>query len=474
MVVGANVYDHRVGNPWRIRFVSHQNIKVSNSQSHVWPAVRLGLAAEISALVVELDRTQWLSREQIESRQMGQLVKLLRFVVAHSPYYAKRFASSGADMDDLRSIEALRTLPLLSRHDIQSAGADFFCTRVPADQGKVSETQTSGSTGEPVRVRRSGIAQLFWHAFTLRNHFWYDLPFAARYTMIRANIREYQEHPDWGAPFVFLYETGPAQLIPINTPLDRQIELLQEFQPETLLIYPNNLGGLLDRWREEGFGLSKLRRIKTMGETLTEELRRRVAELAGEIALFDCYSSEECGAIALQCPLGEGYHVMSEALILEVLDDDDNPCAPGQIGRIVITDLHNLASPIIRYDIRDYAQLGEPCACGRGLLKLDRILGRQRNLVVKPNGDRHWPLVGFHDFGAIAPIRQYQVIQETVERLTVRFVTNEPLAHDQKTAFIRLMQGALGYEFEMEILDQRDDLPRLANGKFEEFISKVS
>ncbi len=165
---------------------------------------------------------------------------------------------------------------------------------------------------------------------------------------------------------------------------------------------------------------------------------------------------------------------MSESLILEVLDPDDNPCGPGQIGRIVVTDLHNLASPLIRYEIGDYAQVGEACSCGRGLMKLDRILGRQRNLIVKPNGDRHWPLVGFLEYDTIAPIRQYQVIQETLERITVRFVTDEPLSHDQKAAFTRLIQKSLGYEFELEILDQRDDLPRLTNGKFEEFISKVA
>jgi phenylacetate-CoA ligase len=93
---------------------------------------------------------------------------------------------------------------------------------------------------------------------------------------------------------------------------------------------------------------------------------------------------------------------------------------------------------------------------------------------LKPNGDRHWPLVGFHDFGTIAPIRQYQLIQETVERITVRFVTDEALTPDQKTAFTDLLQKTLGYQFELDILDQRDRLPLQPGGKFEEFISKVS
>ena len=107
-------------------------------------------------------------------------------------------------------------------------------------------------------------------------------------------------------------------------------------------------------------------------------------------------------------------------------------------------------------------------------MKLDDILGRQRNLVVKPNGDSHWPLVGFRNFATIAPIRQYQMVQETLERIVVHCVTDEPLLDTQKAALTDLIQTKLGYEFELEILDQRNDLPRQASGKFEEFISNVS
>jgi phenylacetate-CoA ligase len=454
--------------------VSSIDRKASNSGSHVWPPVRLGLAAEISALFVELNDSQWLSRAVLEASQMQQFRNLLQFVITHSPYYARRFLASGTRVRDFQTLESLRGLPLLSRHDLQSAGDAFFCKDLPADQGEIGVTQTSGSTGEPVRVRKTGINQLFWHTYTLRNCTWHQIPFDARYTIIRPNVDAYDEQPNWGAPFELLYETGPTQVMPIITPLTEQIDLLRKFQPETLLINPSNLRGLVDLWRDGGSGLSKLRWIKSIGETLPDELREAVAELDPGVSVIDGYSSQECGAIAIQCPDGDGYHVMSESLIVEILDQHGEPCAPGEIGRIVVTDLQNLASPIIRYDIGDYAQLGETCSCGRGLAKLDRILGRRRNLVLKPNGDRHWPLVGFHDFGTIAPIRQYQLIQETVERITVRFVTDEALTPDQKIAFTNLLQKALGYEFELDILDQRDRLPLQPGGKFEEFISKVS
>ena len=85
-----------------------------------------------------------------------------------------------------------------------------------------------------------------------------------------------------------------------------------------------------------------------------------------------------------------------------------------------------------------------------------------------------WPVVGFHDFDAVAPIRRYQMIQESLQRITVRFVTDEPLTEAHKAAFTKIIQGALGYEFELDIIDQREDLPRPANGKFEEFISRLA
>jgi len=452
--------------------VSVADTKISNSRFHSWPAIRFGLSAEISALSAELNETQWLSPEAIETRQMRQFRHLLRFVVQHSPWYARRLSAAVGNVSEFDSIESLQRLPLLSRQDLQSAGDEFYCVDVPADQGKIAETQTSGSTGEPVRIRKTGINQLFWYACTLRDHAWHEIPFDARFSAIRQSAETYSESRNWGPPYTFMLETGASQGIPITTPLTEQYNRLLDFQPEILLIYPGNLRPMLEIWRDRG-GLSSLKHIKSIGETLTDGLRQEVLEFDAGISISDTYSSEECGTIALQCPDGGGHHVMSESLILEVLDEDGVPCEPGQSGRVAVTDLQNLASPLIRYDIGDYAELGEPCSCGRGLKKISRILGRRRNLIVKPNGDRHWPMVGFQEFRSIAPIRQYQMIQETVERITVHFVCDEPLSEAQKTAFTRHIQKALGYEFELEILDQREDLPRQPGGKFAEFVCRV-
>lgn len=79
-------------------------------------------------------------------------------------------------------------------------------------------------------------------------------------------------------------------------------------------------------------------------------------------------------------------HVQSEAVLIEIVDDRGRLCSSGQSGRVIISTLHNLAMPIICYEIGDYATVGEPCECGRPHPVIETVLGRVRNLVRTPKG----------------------------------------------------------------------------------------
>ena len=118
---------------------------------------------------------------------------------------------------------------------------------------------------------------------------------------------------------------------------------------------------------------------------------------------------------------------MAETVIVEVIGADGSPCREGEIGKVVVTDLHNFASPMIRYVLGDFAEMGGRCACGRGLPTLRRILGRERNLIVKADGTRHWPLVGFHQFDEVARIRQYQFVQHSLQAIEFKVVSDAEL-----------------------------------------------
>jgi phenylacetate-CoA ligase len=140
----------------------------------------------------------------------------------------------------------------------------------------------------------------------------------------------------------------------------------------------------------------------------------------------------------------------------------------------VVSDLLNLATPLIRYDIGDYAEIGPRCPCGRGLPTLKRILGRERNLVQLPDGSRNWPLVGFHDFDAVAPVRQYQFVQHAIDEIEFKIVTDQAITRDQEERLIKIAQRALNYPFRIKIAQFRERLPIRPNGKFEEFVSKIN
>jgi phenylacetate-CoA ligase len=164
--------------------------------------------------------------------------------------------------------------------------------------------------------------------------------------------------------------------------------------------------------------------------------------------------------------------VQAESLFVEILDDGDRPCRPGQIGRVMITDLHNFAFPLIRYEIGDFAEVGETCRCGRGLPVLKRIVGRTRNMLVLPNGDKFWPSFPENQMMPIAPIRQFQIVQCSLENVSAKFAIARAPTEDEENTLREFLIGCLGHRFGLD-LDYVDEIPRSAGGKYEDFVSLV-
>ena len=140
---------------------------------------------------------------------------------------------------------------------------------------------------------------------------------------------------------------------------------------------------------------------------------------------------------------------------------------------MVVTDLHNFASPMLRYDIGDYAEVGGPCTCGRTLPTLRRILGRKRNLLMKADGTRFLPRAGFETFHEIAPIQQYQVVQHALDDIEFKLVAVDPLTPAQEEAFADTLRKALQFEGRIRVVQSREYLPDSIAGKYEDFICKL-
>jgi len=424
--------------------------------------------------------TEWLEPEVLLERQSRQLGRLIQHAYDTSSFYRGRLDSVGLSPANIRGPAQWRRIPLLTRADLQVHFAEIRSHRVPPEHGPQSELFTSGSTGRPVLVIGTGVTQLFWNCCTLRDHLWHRRADSAVLAAIRsfagdtAKAPEGISAPDWGTATHGLVNTGPSHSLSIHSTIGEQAAWLQRIQPDYLLTYPSNLLALIEDSQVRGWRLDRLREARTFGELLEPRVRQ-ACRAAWGVKIVDMYSSQEVGYIALQCPESDRYHVQAENVLVEILDDAGQPCPPGQIGRVIVTALHNFALPLLRYDIGDFAELAPRCSCGRGLPTLERIVGRQRNMLRLPGGERRWPsieLANTSDIADFPPIHQFQLIQHSLKSLELLLVALRPLTPPEEEKLRGWVLAAVGYPFEVAIR-YVDSIPRSAQGKFEDFRSEL-
>ncbi len=442
-----------------------------------WPAVPGPAASMRLALLQQLEQSQWWSAEALRAQQDRQLSLLLRHAAATVPFYRERLAGIGPRPGQPLAPDAWNRIPLLRREDIQQAGPALHSQVVPRAHRPLHKITTSGATGKPVAVQTTRATRLFWDVFTLRDHHWHRRDFSGTLAAIRSYPDGKALYPGgvrgrgWAPVASAIFHTGPAHGLAITTSAENQVEWLRRCRPNYLIIYPSALAELIRYCGERGITFPELREVCTVSEAMSPELRAACQETFG-VKLTDTYSAQETGYLTLQCPDHEHYHVQSESVFLEVLDEAGRPCEPGESGRVVVTSLHNFATPLIRYEIGDYAEVGAPCPCGRGLPVLTRVLGRVRNMVTLPNGERYWPSVYGGRYAEIAPIRQLQLVQKSLERIEVRLVVERALTAEEERVLRELVHSRIRHPFEV-VFTYHDEIPRGPGGKYEDFKSEL-
>jgi phenylacetate-CoA ligase len=442
-------------------------------EGNLWPAVPNQRSAIMLSLLFQLEQSQWWDPERLQAAQFRQAAEVLRHARRTTPYYAERLSDIGWRYGQPLTADIWSELPLLRREDIQDAGERLHSRALPKGHGKTGAISTSGSTGKPVRVLTTDLTTAMWVAFTLRDYIWRRCDFSAKFAAIRYDYNNTAGYPDgkqarsWGGAYGGALPTGPGAMLSITTPVANHVEWLARQDANYLITYPSNLEAILRHCQAENIRLPEMREVQTMSELLKPSVRELCQEVWG-VPLTDMYTCQEAGYIALQCHGHTHYHAQAENLIVEVLNDDGSTTAPGETGKVVVTHLHNFASPLIRYDIGDFAEVGEPCPCGRGLPVFNRIDGRARGMITLPNGDQFWPFFSNRKFGEIAPIRQYQIVQKTLDNLEIRLVVEQNLSAEQEDKMRTLLTERLGHPFTMSF-SYFDEIPRSTRGKFEDF-----
>lgn len=439
------------------------------------PLQQGGQGQALYGLLQQLEQSQWWPAQRMLAEQLQQFGRLLGYAASHSPFYRRHL--EGVDPTRLDA-ETLLDIPLLTRQQLQEENTQIDCVPIPEGHGGAEEARTSGSTGFPVCFRKTALTSTVWNAINMREQLWH----ARHYDSVSASIRWHGEaiglapdgvaFPDWGLPVNLFHTTGPSYFMNSSVDVAAQLRWLQKLRPSYLMTHPSNLRALLAQLLRDGSVLPGLSQVRTIGESIDEDLRDAVRDQL-DAKLVDLYSSEELGYMALQCPEQDHYHVQSESVLLEVLRDDGSPCELHEPGRIVVSSLRNYATPLIRYEIGDYGEWGEPCSCGRGLPVLKRIHGRVRNMLLHPDGSAHWPNFGFRKFMEVAAIRQFQLVQHALDKIELKLVVDAPLSGEQEARISEILTQNLGHPFEVDI-SYHEALARSASGKFEDFVSLLT
>ena len=421
------------------------------------------------SVLFQLGQSEWWPSEVLWETQRRQVRQLLEHAVKNVPFYRQRLAQGYASLPQAFAREDFARLPLLTRNAVQDNFAALRSERTPEAHGRVSEGLTSGSVGDPLRFLATDLTNFFWHAYTLRDHLWHQRDFRETMLAVREGEKPRREANWFGSFGQAVLDTGPLVAVPLSASLDEVIRQISEHKPAYMLGHASQLIALAEETRRRDIQFPGLKQVRTFAEMLPRGAREFLGETWGA-RVVDMYTTRECGYLALQCPQQEHFHVQ-EGVIVEILRDDGSPCEAGETGLVVVTTLHNFAMPLIRYVVGDYAELGPPCSCGRGLAVLKQVNGRVRNMLLLPSGKKVWPILGF--YRDTLPVRQRQVIQKSLEEVELRLVVQRPLTDSEEEQACATLRAKLGHPFRVTI-SYHSEIPRSRGGKFEEFRCEVT
>lgn len=246
------------------------------------------------------------------------------------------------------------------------------------------------------------------------------------------------------------------------------VETIRKKKVKCLIGYSAALGEIsryIDKYRVDTSGFC-VNAILPISESMPETIRRQLEKQ------FSCtcrswYSNEENGIMGIQREEDESYYIDSESYYYEILKmDSDEPADPGEIGRIVITDLYNYAIPLIRYDNGDLAVARREEKNGRFKLYLTELYGRRGDMIYDCKGRIVSPFVLLNGLSMAEGINQYRFIQEDVAKYTL-WLNGDRAKIDEK-GILDFIKPYFGEEAEITV-EYMDEIPVLNSGKRKSF-----
>lgn len=440
----------------------------------LYPLHERVLGRSTFAYLAVLEQSQWLERSQLEALQLEKLTRLLRLACRHSPWHAERIQAAGLDMrTDGQPVDfdEFRRLPLMTKADCVAHRDRMVWQSVP---GGAFRYTTGGSSGEPLVFYFGRERQASDAAGRMRARRWWGVDVGDREVYL------------WGAPVELAksdrlkrFRDGLFNQLLLNAfemspeRIDAYIVKLLAYQPRCIYGYASSLALLAARARDRGMDLrtKHLRVVCTTGEPLYPPQRELIESVFGVPAANE-FGSRDIGFTAHQTPEGQML-LMSESIVLEVLDQQGNPVGTGEVGEAVLTGLCSDAQPFIRYRTGDMIKMtDESCRAGRGLHVLGEVMGRTTDFVVRSDGTVMHALAVIYVLRELEGVAEFKFVQHTPREVEVRVVAGAAWNTRMRERIVSGLRGRLGSDVNVDV-QLVDAIAPEASGKHRYVVSHV-
>jgi len=419
----------------------------------------------------EFDKNQWLSEIELCEVQNSKLGDLVRHAYDNVQYYREIMNSMKLVPADIQSVEDLHKLPILSRDHVKKNAKALISKSYP--KMLLRHGHTSGTTGSPLDFHydiQTCVAHL---AAVWRQKNWAGMGFNDEIATFQGRVivpLHQKKPPFWRKNYI------NKQLFFSSFHLNMQtlpcfFDKLNEENIKFIEGYPSNIY-ILALYLLKKKQTFPVRAVLTSSETLFENQREAI-EKAFQCKIFNYYGMAERAVFASECPEHSGHHLNSDYGITEFLDSNDEPVEKGKFGRIVATSLYNYAMPFIRYQTNDSCSLKiDKCPCGCNFPLMDDIATKNESIVTLPDGRLISPSVLTHPFKPIHNIIESQIVQEEIDKLTVRVVRGEKYTRQDEDKLLAAFHERLGGQVSIDI-QYVTTIPKTKSGKFKWVVSNI-
>lgn len=346
--------------------------------------------------------------EEINRFQEKKLIELLTYVNTHSAFYKKQFNEHKIDVTSIKTINDLQKIPVTTKDDLYKYNKDFIC--VTPDK-IIDYVTTSGTLGDPLTfvLTNKDLDRLAYNecislacAGGTKN----DI-----YQLMTTIDRRFMAGM---AYFLGLKQMGAGVVRVGNGMPEFQWDTIKRLNPTIAIAVPSFLLKLIEFAEQNNIDYKNcsIKKIVCIGEPIRNEdftyntLGKRITD-KWPLQLFSTYASTEMGAAFTECKERKGGHHHPELLIVEFLDENNNPVKKGEEGELTVTTLGVEGMPLIRFKTGDICKAHEDeCGCGRKTMRISPILGRKQQMI-KFKGTSLYPPALYDILNNINYIKNY-------------------------------------------------------------------